>query len=106
MSKLSISAEILSELFAGGRRQKGGAGHSANEQKGRKVSILILVAFTNIYLKVLLDYRQILTNTSDTEKCMLALHFGCKKFTLIINRNFHLRIIILYFQGIKIKDAS
>ena len=36
MSKLSISAEMLSELFAGGRRQKGGAGHSANEQKGRK----------------------------------------------------------------------
>ena len=70
-------------------------------REGRKVSILILVAFTNIYLKVLLDYRQILTNTSDTEKCMLALHFGCKKFTLIINRNFHLRISILYFQGIK-----
>ena len=44
-----ILASILSELFADdGRWQKGGAGHSANEQDGRKegkVSILTLAAF-------------------------------------------------------------
>ena len=39
---------MFSELFAdGGRRQKGGAAHSANEQEGKegKVSILTLADF-------------------------------------------------------------